>query len=291
MKRIFVLGKDRSGTKWLSNIILNSDKVKGIQSEYHRGIVETNLFEVFPSIFGTLNRIDNYIAFVETFTSGDFFRLTGLEKKLLYENRFKDYLTVFEFVMDAFTRKEGGKAWLQKAHILNFFKLKKKFPDANFIIIERAFLDNVKSAINFQKKIGIKGSLTREVLLYILSKKARKKIIRKFPVFFIKYSDIKNKNIELLIKIFEFAGIEFKECFLDVSYRKNTSFSNREEKERYGKWFDVKSLFLYYLFSCIPFKIMILFYALYRKCFSKTSIIGGSFSLISDEFSLEKVEY
>ena len=86
MKKIFVLGKNRSGTKWLSNIILNNKEIAGIQSNYHRGILETNLFNVFNRKFGNLKRRDDYIAFVEVFTATDFFKLTGLSKELLYKH-------------------------------------------------------------------------------------------------------------------------------------------------------------------------------------------------------------
>ena len=70
-KPIFIVGKNRSGTKWLSNILLNHPNIAGIQSDYHRGILETNMFQNMPIIFGNLKDIDNFIGVTEPYEESD----------------------------------------------------------------------------------------------------------------------------------------------------------------------------------------------------------------------------
>jgi len=60
-KHIFVVGNNRSGTKWISNTILRSARVAGAQSEDHKGILETNVLFNAPRIFGPLQNSQHSI--------------------------------------------------------------------------------------------------------------------------------------------------------------------------------------------------------------------------------------
>ncbi len=42
---IFIVGTNRSGTKWLSNILANHPDVAAVQTERTLGIVETYMFD------------------------------------------------------------------------------------------------------------------------------------------------------------------------------------------------------------------------------------------------------
>ncbi|MBA7629902.1 hypothetical protein ES703_37409 [subsurface metagenome] len=45
---IFVIGKNRSGTKWLSNVIANHKDIACIQHELFGGILEANVISRMP---------------------------------------------------------------------------------------------------------------------------------------------------------------------------------------------------------------------------------------------------
>jgi len=72
---IFVLGRNRSGTKWLTNLIANHPDVYCVQSESHGGVIETNLFDRADTSFGNPAIAENYIAFMAWFEQTDFFLL------------------------------------------------------------------------------------------------------------------------------------------------------------------------------------------------------------------------
>jgi len=91
IKKIFVIGKNRSGTKWLSNTIANHQKIACIQRPGAGGILETNIINRMPNIFGTLKKDNNFIGFIECFSQTNYFKLLHVEKEELY-NAPRDYL-------------------------------------------------------------------------------------------------------------------------------------------------------------------------------------------------------
>lgn len=70
---IFVIGRNRSGTKWLSNIIASHHDVAAVQHEEHFGILEaTDVFLNMPILFGDLSIAENYMGFLDCFSQTDF---------------------------------------------------------------------------------------------------------------------------------------------------------------------------------------------------------------------------
>src|SRR5690606_28021639 len=84
--RIFVLGRNRSGTKWLTNQISNHPQVAAITAT-NTGVLEANLFEHLPRMFGDLSINDHYYAFLAAFMKSSFFHRSGLPESCLYEKR------------------------------------------------------------------------------------------------------------------------------------------------------------------------------------------------------------
>ena len=62
---ILVIGKNRSGTKWVSNLLANHSSIRAVQAPQHGGIIETNFFGMMQQVFGDIGRVENYIAAVE----------------------------------------------------------------------------------------------------------------------------------------------------------------------------------------------------------------------------------
>lgn len=236
---IFVIGKNRSGTKWLSNIISLHYKVASIQRKGAGGILETNVFSNFPEIFGDLNHDNNFIGFVECFSQTNFFKLTGLEKEELYQAP-RDYVDFFEYLMNLYAENSGADYWLQKTSPHNFEMLYEQFPEARFLVIERNPVDNIRSSIGLKKKKyiqhnkalgGFSKNILAEIMTYFYQIKLANKFNGKSNVKFIKFHDLKKQKSETVRDICVFLDLEFSEKLLKDKYKKNTSFNGEVSKE------------------------------------------------------------
>ena len=157
---VLVVGANRSGTTWLSNLLCNHSQISGVQSDEHFGIIETNLFGRMQRVFGSLNSRVNKIAFIESWSQTDFFLATGIDKSEIYSLKSRDYVDIFRFVMREFSSRLGNSYWLQKLPTTEFRYLGSLQDDAKIIVITRNMLGNLASKHGLLQKKGIKASLT-----------------------------------------------------------------------------------------------------------------------------------
>ena len=73
---LFVVGLNRSGTKWLSNTLCQHAEVAGVLHERFTGILETNMLDTIPRVFPDLREGDDYAAVIELWSATEFFGLT-----------------------------------------------------------------------------------------------------------------------------------------------------------------------------------------------------------------------
>ena len=115
IKPVLVIGMDRSGTKWLSNILCNHYDIIGIQYEKAYGILETNMFGIMQKRFGDISALENYIGFIELWAQTNFFRISGIEKSFFYNLNYKpSVLELFEILMNELAKRQKKEFWLQK---------------------------------------------------------------------------------------------------------------------------------------------------------------------------------
>jgi hypothetical protein len=102
IQKIIVIGMNRSGTKWISNLISNHPDVVSLQYERGGGILETNMFTNFPHSFGDLRFPDNYVGLIELWSKTDFFQCAGMDKDFFYsiEKRPTNYFELFQILMN-----------------------------------------------------------------------------------------------------------------------------------------------------------------------------------------------
>ncbi len=292
---IFVVGNNRSGTKWLSNILINHPQISGIQAEYHRGIIETDIFSQFPKTFGNLSYIENFIGFVECFAASDFFKISGLDKSLLYRIKTDNYFEFFRKLMDSYADSQKTKFWLQKIHPFYFQKVYKNYRDAIFIFISRGIRKNIQSAWVLQKRLGQSSSIMRQVLIYVYSQKILKRNRKKRNVLVTTYEALKDDTTKVIAATCEFLGVDYLPEILHVSFTKNTSYGKVKEREKavlFPRRYIIVVRLLYQIFKVIP---KFLFDVLFKmKAFTsqhKRSFVPGTFSMICDEHGFKKVEY
>lgn len=236
---MFVVGRNRSGTKWLANSLSNHPDVSSVRSvrSTGTGVLEANLFLHFPAIFGDLSIDDHYYAFLASFKHSNYFLLTGLPESVLFEERHTDYLSLFRFLMDRSAEARGKPLWLQKASSLMLPKLHRAFPDARFVVIQRMKVrDNVRSSI----ALGSRGDelernkpkrVARELLSYYLHRAVEQGYVRHPNVLRVTYEDLRERREATLREVCAFVGLRFDPSVLEDRYKPNSSFVARKRDE------------------------------------------------------------
>lgn len=275
-KPIIVLGKERSGTKWLTNLIANNTEVASIQNGDH-GILETNMFDKMEAVFGDLKYEVNKIAFEHVFIHTRLFRITQLDAAWFRSLEYRSYLEAFKLIMDAYTKKIGAKTWVQKTNSLLANKLFEGYPNAQFIIIQRQLIDNVASSLNMGDYTFNLKSLLSVVFGYVYNQKFENKLKTEQNVLFVKYENLKSNTETTLKDIYEFLGLEFSPSFCKLPFKKNTSFVNRKRLQ-FSKREKFIIYCMYYIAVVTPFPILHMFRKQLHKNRAKRNIfLPGTF--------------
>ena len=238
---IFVVGRNRSGTKWLSNILANHSDIACVQHERSGGILETNAFRNCPDVFGDLSINDNYYGFLAFFLKSNFFRCSGLAEEVLYEKRFTSYFAFFRFIMDKVAEREQKGHWLQKSDSLLLPTLLEHYPDAKFIVIRRLDVRaNVSSSLVLRHYSPFSGELKhditlravlRELLSYYLHQKTEEYYRGRPNLTFVTYEDLLSDKKAVIERLCEILNLPFQEAILEDIYLKNTSFGVKTKRE------------------------------------------------------------
>lgn len=268
VKPIFVVGSPRSGTTWLANVLCRHHQIAGVQAEPF-GIRESAYFSHIEGFFGNLKDDNNFIQFIETFGSSDYFRFTGINKNLFYERRPKTYVQAFLLLMNTFAKNSGANFWLEKSpgHTLYIRKISKYFKDAKFIGIKRNAIDMVRSSV---KRTIIRNKFIKKI--YIIKRIFRQTKYEKYldrfshhsdRIINVSYESLKSTPENEIKKLCEFLEIEYYPELLNEHYKPNTSFSNfsnKKEREEIITPFEVKLIkWVSYIFNIFPY----LFYRVY----------------------------
>jgi hypothetical protein len=171
---IFVVGLARTGTKWLSNEICRNPAVISVQDE-RTGIREANMLQGFGRKFELAND-DEYLGLIEFWSTTDFFRRTGVDKRFFYESdRAASPIELFFRLMDEYARRSQKEYWLQKAFSAGAFEVRSKYENCKFIVTERRVLDQVRSSL------APRGKPTwRAITLAVTAYVRDMKILRRF---------------------------------------------------------------------------------------------------------------
>ncbi len=233
VSQIIVLGKERSGTKWLTNLIANHPDVACVQSEIHNGVLETNVFNNMPVLFGDLKNPDNWLGFLACFSQTYFFKYTGLDRTFLDSLSPSDYYTFFDEVMTAYAHRMNASRWIQKTNSLFTEKLLQAYPQAKFVLIQRGFEDNYRSSqANIHsnlKEIGSVSSVFSSVFGHYYANRYESSFAGHPQILFVRFEDLKSRKEETLQKVYAFLDLSFDPSCLEDRFRKNTSFTRQKE--------------------------------------------------------------
>ncbi len=245
-KPVFVLGWGRSGTTWVSNLLLEHSKVVGIQHD--RGIHEAGYFGVVDRRYGDIGNPVNYTEFANVMAASYLFRAAGADVAFLYSLFPASYAEVFRAAMHRFANEHGAECWVEKTplHTLHGEALAAEYPDARFIVIERTVEGVLASRLGLFDRAAIlregkpHGMLKRWtwivmwVLLWHHYRKVARALAREHPdrTLELRFEAVKADTEAVCRRMCEFLRLDFEPDMVETVRPANTSFDKDEEVTR-----------------------------------------------------------
>ena len=234
---IFVVGAQRTGTTWLANTLCRHSGIAGVQADKHHGIHESVFFSHLDGRYGDLRDPAHLRSFVEAFTGSDYFRLTGLDPRVLVEAKPRSYSDAFRLVMDSFAAARGVDLWLEKSpdHSIFLEHIAAEYPDALFLSIRR---DPVATTRSVMRLAGCTTAarklefMARHSLRFTSYYRHIGSFLARHParLLQIEYREMRAETRDVLTRICRFLGLDMEDGLLESGYAPNTSF--REDSER-----------------------------------------------------------
>jgi hypothetical protein len=280
MKKIFVIGKHRSGTTWIANILANHKDIAAIQHKSHHGIHESGFFSHVMPYFGNLNNEIDYIVFLEAFFASDYAIISGVTKELFSEDIVLNYFKFFERFMEIFAKQNNKNIWLEKTpmHTLYIDKINLYIKDAKFIFVKRETKSIVQSTINYKNNNNkfIYFRILRLVFSIIRYHKIATSFSKRYSnIMFVNYEEIKNNREKALKKICKFLEIKFQKSLLEDVYTSNTSYKNDKKIIYLNSLQSIYMSIIEYLARLFPTNLFLFtekVYDIYKIIFRKNTL-------------------
>jgi hypothetical protein len=179
---IFILGRHRSGTTWLANILASLPEVYALTHERHRGVHESAYFSHLVRYCRQGRTEQDARDIKRLFELSDFFALSGLQEGP--DIALRGTAGYFRAVMDSGTARRGARYWLEKtpANTLIARRLREAFPDAIFLAVIRDYRQVVASQVHgFGEPDAPSGWFRQSVVTAIYEKsiaRSRAKVVR-----------------------------------------------------------------------------------------------------------------
>ena len=229
---IFIVGTNRSSTKWLSNILANHPDVAAVQTERTLGIVETNMFDSLRTKFPDLRRPDDFVGLIELWAATDFFKSTGIDRQLFYRlhPRPLSHFEIFAIFMNELATRKGVGFWLQKTDPWHAFDVVENFPQARFVVIERNMADTLRST--FYLETGGEGALSAKMILsHVLQVRILRKLRQTVGALSTTYERIRDEREAEITRLCRNLGLAYRPEMLEVPFRRNTSFRSKQQQQ------------------------------------------------------------
>jgi hypothetical protein len=288
---ILIIGMNRSGTKWVSNLLCNHPDVAGVQSEREKGILETNVFGSMQSKFD-LTSPEDYVGFIELWSTTQFFQVTKADKEMFFElkPRPRSFYRLFEILMEDYAARRGAKFWLQKASPTKAFDLVEHFHDARCVVVRRGMMDTLRSTLQLHMNRGMKRKLGGSVYAYVVQDKILSRLTRDSRVIRLTHEDLRRDTPRQLQDLCGRLGLEYDPEMLRIPYKRNTSFKQGADREKIitpaQKVLIRVSSSLLRLVPLGLLRSALSFRALYREP-RPTSLVLGTFRGIRDKYGIE----
>lgn len=248
-----MVGKERSGTKWLTNLIASHPDVCALQREGAGGVIESNMIFWLPALVGHLRDEESFGLYHAIFCATNEFRATGLSEGEVSEVIGRgEAIKALARIMDASAKKAGKVGWVIKTSPLNLRVLKRELPDAFFIHTRRDYSSNIRSALVLREAISGRpvgvGAILKEVLLYKVLNAMIDHSARAGNNHFVTFEEISVDPRAVLSGVFNFIGLPLPADSAVYKWKPNSSFKSIDERASFGAMRAVKVI---YFVSCI----------------------------------------
>ena len=231
---VLVVGMNRSGTKWLSNLLCNHSMLAGVQSERHTGIVETNMFSIMDEKFDFSSPQDRHVM-IDLWTRTDFFRRTSVQRHVLLEApEPKTSLEIFVRFMEAHAGLLGRDCWLQKLSPEAALAIIDRLPTAKVVVIKRDFLSTIRSTLQLEHIDGKTPSVFDAVYNFVAQSKLLDRLNSRHATFPVRFEDLRDNLPRTMRAVCDFLDIPFEDDVLQSRYAKNTSFKGHDQHPAVG---------------------------------------------------------
>lgn len=223
IKKIFVVGRHRTGTTWVANILASHAQVFTPTHEAHRGQHESEFFSSVVPYCRLGETQTDRMAIRAIFERSDFWQLLFPESSPSLDVEELGIHGYFSAAMDEATLQRGCTHWLEKtpAHTLVLGDLVRAYPDAIFIAVERDSLDTTRSNVHRfadanRWRDWLKAAVWHEVYSKILSR-------HRDRVHVVRYADLVNCYDKEMSTLMQVVGLN-DQAHLQSSWAPNTSF-------------------------------------------------------------------
>lgn len=153
---IFVLGRHRSGTTWVSNILSAHDEVFTPEHAEHQGQHESAYFSHLVPYCRHGRTSADRLAIRAIFERSDFWHLLFPQRGPTLDIEGLGSEGYFRAAMSEAARLRGCSRWLEKtpAHTVFLGDLLAAFPQAGFVAVKRDLMDAVRSNVYRKDKPG-----------------------------------------------------------------------------------------------------------------------------------------
>ena len=277
---IFVIGLNRSGTKWLSNELAKHPQIACVLSE-KTGIRETNMFRGFGRKF-ELGKFDDFVGLIQLWSTTDFFERTGIDKNRLLEldPLPRDQYALFGELMAMFAAQQGKRYWLHKGPPIAGLEVLDKFPDAKFVAIRRVMHEQIGSHIKLSDNRSLMN-LARATFAYVRDTRLLERFCRKTGCRLVDYAQLAENKDALIADLYRTLGLTESHAAEKVGrdLLPNSSFQSGESRADYlsgsqRTWISVLGRVLRW----IPFPLM--YWTARRSWLRLGPLVPGTFDNI-----------
>ena len=236
---IFILGRHRSGTTWVSNILASLPEIYAPVHRSESGVHESAFFSHLVRHCNHGRSDADLQAIKRLFERSSFFSLTGLAHGP--EITAQGPVEYLRSIMAAGARTKGAKFWLEKtpAHTLHAKFLSDSFPDARFIAVVRNYRDVVASNVHGFGDPDSAWNWFRQSIVTAVYEK----IIARNKVKVVSYETLLTDYEGTIRSIMKYLGID-SEVIPHSEFQPNTSYKDTSRGTRWwqemamdaGRW-------------------------------------------------------
>jgi hypothetical protein len=244
---VFIIGKHRSGTSWLGNLLAEHPKIYGVRNPDRHGIWESLYFTHVAEVFHNIDTTTEvgFEKWVDFISQTNYVRFSPLTRDELFQIGPAPFEVLFNRFMNRASQAKGASIWIEKSppHTLVASHIAEVFSAAQFLAVTRDFDDWLRSSVKHSRRTGrltsdhplprtyLIAKLIGERFLYEAAIESLKAKYRD-RVLHVSYEDLRHKHSETKEQILSFLDVGSLDDRVNSKYEPNSSFDSREDKEK-----------------------------------------------------------